>query len=74
MKVKRESDVTQSCPTLCDRMDCSLPGSPTHGIFQARALEWGAIAFSKEWLILKPKYAMVSSLFLVPIHKWKSYE
>ena len=46
MKVKRESDVTQSCPTLCDRMDCSLPGSSAHGIFQARVLEWGAIAFS----------------------------
>ena len=40
MKVKRESDVTQSCPTLCDRMDCSLPGSSIHGIFQARVLEY----------------------------------
>ena len=37
----------QSCPTLCDPMDCSLPGSSVHGIFQARVLEWGAIAFSK---------------------------
>ena len=36
----------QSCPTLCDPMDCSLPGSSIHGIFQARVLEWGAIAFS----------------------------
>ena len=36
----------QSCPTLCDPMDCSLPGSSVHGIFQARVLEWGAIAFS----------------------------
>ena len=36
----------QSCPTLCDSMDCSLPGSSVHGIFQARVLEWGAIAFS----------------------------
>ena len=36
----------RSCPTLCDPMDCSLPGSPIHGIFQARVLEWGAIAFS----------------------------
>ena len=44
-KVKRE--VTQSCPTLRDPRDCSLPGSSVHGIFQARALEWGAIAFSK---------------------------
>ena len=46
MKVKSESEVTQSCPTLCDSMDCSLPGSSVHGIFQARVLEWGAIAFS----------------------------
>ena len=46
MKVKRESEVAQSCPTLCDPMDCSLPGSSVHGIFQARVLEWGAIAFS----------------------------
>ena len=38
----------QLCPTLCDPMDCSLPGSSVHGIFQARVLEWGAIAFSKE--------------------------
>ena len=43
MKVKSESEVTQSCPTLRDPMDCSLPGSSTHGIFQARVLEWGAI-------------------------------
>ena len=43
---KSESEVTQSCPTLRDSMDCSLPGSPVHGIFQARVLEWGAIAFS----------------------------
>ena len=47
MKVKRESEVTQSCPTLSDPMDCSLPGSSDHGIFQARVLEWGAIAFSE---------------------------
>ena len=46
MKVKSESEVTQSCPTLRDPMDCSLPGSSIHGIFQARVLEWGAIAFS----------------------------
>ena len=39
--------VTQSCPTLCDLMDCSPPGSSVHGIFQTRILEWGAIAFSK---------------------------
>ena len=46
MKVKSESEVAQSCPTLSDPMDCSLPGSSIHGIFQAKVLEWGAIAFS----------------------------
>ena len=44
MKMKSESEVAQSSPTLSDPMDCSLPGSSTHGIFQARVLEWGAIA------------------------------
>ena len=48
MKVKSESEVTQLCLTLNDPMDCSLPGSSVHGIFQARVLEWGAIAFSKK--------------------------
>ena len=47
MKVKSESEVAQSCQTLRDPVDCSLPGSSTHGIFQARVLEWVAIAFSK---------------------------
>ena len=46
VKVKSESEVAQLCPTLLDPMDCSLPGSSIHGIFQARVLEWGAIAFS----------------------------
>ena len=46
MKVKSESEVTLSCLTPSDPMDCSLPGSSVHGIFQARALEWGASAFS----------------------------
>ena len=46
MKVKSESEVAQSCPTLSDLMDCSLPSSSVHEIFQARVLEWGAIAFS----------------------------
>ena len=46
MKVKSESEVTQSCPTLSYTMDYSLPGSSAHGIFQARVLKWGAIAFS----------------------------
>ena len=44
MKVKSESEVPQSCPTFSNPMDCSLPGSSIHGIFQARVLEWGAIA------------------------------
>ena len=47
-KVKRESEVAQSYPTLSDPMDCSLLGSSVHGIFQARVLEWGAIAFSNK--------------------------
>ena len=51
MKVKSDSEVSQSCPTLSDPMDCSLPGSSVHGIFQARVLEWGAIAFSK-WILM----------------------
>jgi len=46
MKVKSEREVAQSCLTLSDSMDCSLPGSSAHGIFQARVLEWGATAFS----------------------------
>ena len=48
MKVKSESEVAQSCPTLSDPMDCSLPCSSVYGIFQARVLEWGAIAFSNQ--------------------------
>ena len=51
MKVKSESEVTQSCPTLHDPMDCSPPGSSVHGIFQARVLEWVAIAFSVVFLL-----------------------
>ena len=46
MKVESESEVAQSCLTLRNPMDYSLPGSPIDGIFQARVLEWGAIAFS----------------------------
>ena len=48
MKVKSESEVAQSCLTPSDPMDCSLPGSSVHGIFQARVLEWGAVAFSAD--------------------------
>ena len=45
--MKIESEVAQSCPTLRDPMDCSLPGSSIHGIFEARVLEWGVMAFSE---------------------------
>ena len=63
MEVKSESEVAQSCPTLSDPMDCSLPGSSVHGIFQARVLEWGAIAFSEmKWLGRSKSY------FFVPHH------
>ena len=55
MKVKSESEVAQSYPTLSDRMDCSLPGSSIHGIFQARVLEWVAIAFSELCSHLHPE-------------------
>ena len=48
-KSESESEVAQSCPTLCDPMDYSPPGSSVHGIFQARILEWVAISFSREY-------------------------
>ena len=57
----RESEVAQSCPTLSDPMDCSLPGSSVHGIFQARVLEWGAIAFS---LNLRTEFSQLINLNL----------
>ena len=56
MKVKSENEVAQSCPTLCYPMDCILPGSSVHGIFQARVLEWGAIAFSDKTGLRRVKY------------------
>ena len=55
MKVKSEREVTQSCPTLRDPMDCSPPGSSIYGIFQATVLEWGAIAFSVDFKGGSPK-------------------
>ena len=63
MNGKSESEVAQSCPTLSNPMDCRLPGSSVHGIFQARVLEWGAIAFSVSWLGFVLKAAEASGLF-----------
>ena len=65
MKLKSEREVAQSCPTLRDSMDCSLPGSSVHGICQARGLEWGAIAF----FVVKPDAYQfgVVCLFLWPL-------
>ena len=66
MKVKSESEVAQSCPTLSDPMGCSLPGSSIHGIFQARVLEWSAIAFSNLDSILKSRdIALPTNVHLV---------
>ena len=58
VKVKSESEVAQLCETLSDPMDCSPPGSSVHGIFQARVLEWGAVAFSN---------ATCTSLFIIEV-------
>ena len=75
IKVKSESEVTQSCLTLCDPMDCSLPGSSVHGIFQARVLEWGGIAFSLWGMNQNPKDSKESPLYAlgtqVLIKVWK---
>ena len=57
--MKSESEVTQLCLTPCDPMDCSLPGSSVHGIFQARVLEWGAIAFSEMCVYVYVIYMLV---------------
>ena len=59
MRVKSEREVAQSCPTLSDPTDCSPPGSSVHGIFQARTLEWGAIAFSDIGSVGLTKYTLV---------------
>ena len=69
MKVKSESEVTQSCPTLRDPMNCSLPGSSVPGIFQARGLEWGATAFSDHVVYFPVEYVLPSSvpLFLLSL-------
>ena len=67
MKVKSESEVTQSCPTLSDPRDCSPPGSSVHGIFQARVLEWGAIAFSLKRSINPPKVTQLEISRSTPV-------
>ena len=68
MKVK--SEVVQLCPTLSDPMDCSLPGSSVHGIFQARVLEWGAIAFSVS--IMSSKSNHVAENGIISTFLWLS--
>jgi len=80
MKVESESEVTQSCPTLSDPMDCSLPGSSIHGIFWATVLEWGAIAKSPfqncgqtlEYFILAPEEGVLYSE-ITPLNTPLSY-
>ena len=69
MKVKSESEVAQSCATLSDPMDCNLPGSSVHGVFQARVLEWGAIAFSNlaPDMSSNPPKVVLNSFFLTLI-------
>ena len=63
MKVESESEVAQSCPTLRNPMDCSLPGSSVHGIFQARVLEWVAISFIVVHKTLKLIYIYIKMVF-----------
>ena len=72
MKGKSESEVAQSCPTLRDPMVCSLPGSFVHGIFQARVLEWGAIAFSNDWDTLCKYKLKRKSSALSSSHCWNA--
>ena len=74
MKVKSEREVAQLCPTLSDPVDYSLPGSSIHGVFQARVLEWGAIAFSRQTFVGKVMsllFNMLSSLFITFIQRSK---
>ena len=71
MKVKSESEVAQLCLTLSNPMDCSLPGSSVHGIFQARVLEWGAIAFSGfSWLAASKSLNLSFFLILLFLYKF----
>ena len=73
MKVKSEREVAESCPTPSDPLDCSLPGSSVHGIFQARVLEWGAIAFSKNYVYMNtnkgPIYYSFGLICFIPYKK-----
>ena len=73
MKSESESEVTQSCPTLCDPMDCSLPGSSVHGIFQARVLEWVAISFSR-WSSWPRDWTWVSRIAGRRFTIWADYQ
>ena len=68
MKVKSESQVAQSCPTLSDHTDCSAPGSSVNGIFQARVLEWGAIAFSMSFILTWNLLKLVSIESVMPVN------
>ena len=74
MKVKSESEVAQSCATLSDLMDCSLPGSSIRGIFQARVLEWGAIAFSNEMSSVDKSIEIETESILVVAYGWEKWE
>ena len=75
MKVKSESEVAQSCPTLRDPMVCSLPGSSVHGIFQARVLEWGATAFSSPLPGVFPNSGnKFMSVYVSCIGRWVLYQ
>ena len=70
MKVKSESEVAQSCPTLSNPMDCSLPGSPVHGIFQARVLEWALSSTEKKHKIHLNRKNLKRLIGLVPGRWW----
>ena len=70
MTVKSESEVAQSCPTLSDPMDCSPPGSSVHGVFQARVLEWDAIAFSA----MKYYSAIKRNTFELVLMRWMNLQ
>ena len=69
------SEVAQSCPTLCDPMDCSLSGSSVHGIFQARVLEWIAISFSRGWEYITSRVRKIRKKYLplLQVHRTLCY-